>query len=323
MLEEAKCAAHEGGKFSRFTFTVKLLHIKSFYQISNAAFNAILRLLSLQFPNSCVPKSYDEALSIIRRLGLGYVSIHVCPNNCVLFRKDLAKHDNCPKCNASRWKDADGKKSIPEKVLRHFPLIPRLQRMFISKKSSREVQWHKLKRQPVDNELSHPADGEAWKEFDRIHFDFAADPRNIKLGIATDGFNPFGNMSTSYSMWPVFVVPYNLPPWACMDQSNFMMSLLIPGPASLGKDFNVFLEPLVEELLQLWTGVPTYDALSLEEKFNLRAAIIWSIHDFPALHTLSGRITAGYQACVHCDKDPCSKRIRSKICYIGHRRFLP
>ena len=78
VLEEAKRVAREGGKFSRFTFTVKLLHIKSFYRISNAAFNAILRLLSLQFPNSCVPRYYDEALSIIRRLGLGYVSIHVC-----------------------------------------------------------------------------------------------------------------------------------------------------------------------------------------------------------------------------------------------------
>ena len=103
----------------------------------------------------------------------------------------------------------------------------------------------------MDNELSHTMDGEAWKEFDRIHIDFAADPRNIKRGIATDGFNPFGNMSTSYSMWPVFVVRYNLPPWACMDQSNFMMSLLIPGPESPGKDFDVFMEPLVEELLQL------------------------------------------------------------------------
>jgi len=25
---------------------------------------------------------------------------------------------------------------------------------------------------------------------------------------------------------------------------------------------------------------------------------------------------------VHCDKDPCSRRIRNKICYIGHRRWL-
>ena len=52
----------------------------------------------------------------------------------------------------------------------------------------------------MDNEPSHPADGEAWKEFDSEHGDFSADPRNIKLGIATDGVNPFGNMNTSYSM---------------------------------------------------------------------------------------------------------------------------
>ncbi|KAK1652435.1 hypothetical protein QYE76_070240 [Lolium multiflorum] len=295
MIEEAKRAAVEGGKFSRFTFTVKLLHVKSFYRISNAAFNAILRILTLQFPNSSVLRSYDEALSIINKLGLGYISIHACPNNCVLFRKEYAKLDNCPICNASRWRDADGKKRIPDKVLRHFPLTKRLQRMFVSKKGSEEVQWHKVKRQPVDNELSHPADGDAWKDFDNKYPTFAADARNIRLGTATDGFNLFG-MSRKYSMWPVFVVPYNLPPWACMDQSNFMMALLIPGPSSPGKDFDVFMEPLVEELLLLWAGVPTYDARKPTDKFDMCAAVIWCIHDYPALHTLSGRITVGYQA---------------------------
>jgi hypothetical protein len=139
VLEDAKRVAHDGGKCSSFSFTVKLLHIKSYYRISNAAFNAILHLLNLQYPNSSVPKHYDEALSIIRKLGLGYVSIHGCLNNCVLFWKDFAKHNNCPRCNASRQKDGDGKRQIPEKVLWHFPLIPRLQRMFLSKKSSEEV----------------------------------------------------------------------------------------------------------------------------------------------------------------------------------------
>jgi hypothetical protein len=52
-------------------------------------------------------------------------------------------------------------------------------------------------------------------------------------------------------MWPIFMIPYNLPPWACMDESNFMMSLLIPGPDSPGKAFVVFLQHLVEELLEL------------------------------------------------------------------------
>ncbi|KAK1609101.1 hypothetical protein QYE76_032774 [Lolium multiflorum] len=322
LIEEAKRAASDGGTMSRFSLTVKLLQAKSYYRISNVAFNAILLILALQYPTSSIPKSYEEALSIIGRLGLGYDSIHVCPNNCVLFRKDYAKENNCPKCKASRWKDADGRRQIPEKVLRHFPLIPRLQRMFLSKEQSKEVQWHKLKRQDVENDLSHPADGDAWKDFDNIHKDFAADARNIRLGLATDGFNPYGNMSNSYSMWPVFVVPYNLPPWACMDQSNFMLALLIPGPSSPGKDFDVFMEPLMEELQELWKGVKSYDANS-PDKFDLRAAILWCIHDYPALHTLSGRATAGYQACVRCDKENCSKKLRNKICFIGHRRWLP
>ena len=147
------------------------------------------------------------------------------------------------------------KKKIPQKVLRHFPLIPRLKRIFASKKTAEEAQWHKLKRKPVENELSHPADGEAWKDFDRKYEWFAKDARNIRLGLATDGFNPFGKMNASYNMWPVFVVPYNFPPWVCVEQYNLMMGLLILGLECPGKDMDVFLEPLVEELLALWTGI--------------------------------------------------------------------
>src|SRR4051812_30940385 len=37
---------------------------------------------------------------------------------------------------------------------------------------------------------------------------------------------------------------------------------------------------------------------------------------------MSGRTTHGYNACVRCDRNPLSYTILSKICYIGHRRFL-
>ena len=96
-----------------------------------------------------------------------------------------------------------------------------------------------------------------------------------------------------------------------MDQSNFMMALLIPGPKSPGKHFDVFLQPLGEELLELWEGVRTYDALS-EKMFDLHAAVLWCIHDYPALSTLSGRTTRGYFACIHCDKHPISYGLRKK-----------
>jgi len=62
-----------------------------------------------------------------------------------------------------------------------------------------------------------------------------ADSRNVRLGLTADGFNPFGNMST----WPVMLVPYNLPPWMCMKQTPFILSLVIPGPSSPGMDIDV------------------------------------------------------------------------------------
>jgi hypothetical protein len=123
-------------------------------------------------------------------------------------------------------------------------------------------------------------------------------------------------------MWPVFVVPYNLPPWECMEESNFMMALLIPSSASPGKDFDLFLEPLVEDSLKLWSGVRAYDGLG-GKMFNLRAAILWRIHDYPALSTLLGHTTKGYFACIHCNKHPLSYSLRSKIGYFGHYHFLP
>jgi hypothetical protein len=87
---------YPGATYTRFSFVVKLLHIKSFYRISNVGFTAILKLLKSGFPNCSLPSSFGEAKKLIRALGLGYVSIHVCVNNCVLFRNNYAKHDQCP-----------------------------------------------------------------------------------------------------------------------------------------------------------------------------------------------------------------------------------
>jgi hypothetical protein len=174
----------------------------------------------------------------------------------------------------------------------------------------------------VKNELSHPVDDEAWKQFNKSWQKFAEGARNLRLGLATDGFNPFDNMIKSYSMWPVFVVSYNMPPWVCMEELNFIMTLLIPGPSSPLEDFDIFMKPLVQELQELWKGVWAIDAIE-GRKFKLRVGVLWCIHDYSALSTLSGRVTKGYFSYVRCDKDPCSRRLKNKICYTGHRHFLP
>ncbi|KAI5317423.1 hypothetical protein L3X38_037130 [Prunus dulcis] len=54
-----------------------------------------------------------------------------------------------------------------------------------------DMRWHK-KKWVDDDVMRHPVDEEAWKEFNRTFPEFAADPRNVRLGLATDGFNPYG-----------------------------------------------------------------------------------------------------------------------------------
>jgi hypothetical protein len=36
--------------------------------------------------------------------------------------------------------------------------------------------------------LRHSTDGEAWRAFDALHPDFASNPQNVRLGLASDGF---------------------------------------------------------------------------------------------------------------------------------------
>ncbi|GFS41572.1 hypothetical protein Acr_00g0075170 [Actinidia rufa] len=136
--------------------------------------------------------------------------------------------ERCPRCNVSRYKINCGKgKKIPHKILRYFPLTPRLKRLFMLKMISEDMRWH-MKNPSDDEESRHLAHNDEWKDFDVKHLEFALKPCNVRLGLAVDGFNPFGNMSNSYSMWPVILVPYNLPPWLAMKDSFFILTLLVP-----------------------------------------------------------------------------------------------
>ena len=219
----------------------------------------MLELLNKAFPgDSPLPKNFHEAKKMIKCLGLGYVNIHACENDCILFRKQYANADQFPICKTSRWKSEkkslDGKRvhKVPRKVLRYFPIKKRLQRLFISKKSATDARWHDEGR-IRDGLVRHPADSPAWKHFHATHPKFSEDSRNMRLAITADGFNPYRSMyCSSYSIWPVMLIPLNLPPWLCMKQPNFILSLLIPGPKSPGEDMDVYLVPLIDDMVEMF-----------------------------------------------------------------------
>jgi hypothetical protein len=87
---------------------------------------------------------------------------------------------------------------------------------------------------------------------------------------------------------------------------------------------DVYLEPLINDLLDMYDkGVRTYDA-SKSEWFDLRAAVLWTITDFPGLGYVSGSVTSGGAACPDCHSETSSFTLGngSKTCYMDHRRFL-
>ncbi|XP_058776589.1 uncharacterized protein LOC131650901 [Vicia villosa] len=276
-------------KFSKLSFIMRLFQMKCLYGWSNTSLDSLLKLLAEAFPEGNVlPSSIYEVKKIIKDLGLDYVKIDACANDCILYRgKDYENLDECPICVKSRWKENTKKNNVPNKIVRYFPIKPRLQRLFMSKQIAQDMKWHKNKRID-DGILRHPADSLTWKRFDDQHKFFSTDAHNIRLGLASDGFNPFG-------------------------------------PTSPGNDIDVYLQPLIDDLKELWdVGIETYDASS-SSNFQLHAALLWTINDFPAYGMLSGWSTKGSLACPCCNKETisCHLKYSFKQCYMGHRRFLP
>ncbi|KAH7867092.1 hypothetical protein Vadar_028768 [Vaccinium darrowii] len=171
----------------------------------------------------------------------------------------------------------DGRWISGQRKLEKGKGIPRFQNMYRSSKMAENLKWHS----------TH------------------GNPRNLRLGLATDGFNPFSNLSSTYSCWPVMLVTYNLPPWLWMKRENVLLALLIPGPKQPSNDIDVYLQPLIEDLQELWSiGISIYDK-STDSMFNLRAILLWTMNDFPTLGNLAGCKTKGKTACPICGENTC------------------
>ena len=102
------------------------------------SFDMLLELLSIVFPQiNPFPSSWGKCKQLKKDLGLYYEKIHACPNDCILYWAERENQEECDKCHTSRWRDK-GKK-LSYKVLRYFPLIPRLLRMYKSSKTAEDM----------------------------------------------------------------------------------------------------------------------------------------------------------------------------------------
>ncbi|XP_057453002.1 uncharacterized protein LOC130744857 [Lotus japonicus] len=314
--------------FTRLSAVLRLFNLKAKNGWSDKSFTDLLGLLKEMLPEgNTMPNRHYEAKKVLCPMDMEYEKIHACPNDCILYRKEFENYDHCPKCKASRYKKKDGDsnddvstKGPPAKVLWYLPIISRFKRLFSNANDAKNLRWHAEERID-DGKIRHVADSLQWKNIDG---NFAKESRNLRLGLATDGMNPYGNLSCNHSSWPVLLIIYNLSPSLCMKRKYMMLSMMIPGPKQPGNDIDVYLSPLIDDLRLLWEqGVDVLDAYS-GEHFNMRAMLFCTINDFPAYGNLSGYSVKGHKACPICEKDTSYHQLNNgrKTVYLGHRKFL-
>jgi hypothetical protein len=187
-----------------------------------------------------------------------------------LFRGDYADLDKCPKCGYDRYKrkkdggddnNADDKNELseirgkkkkanrgaPVRVAWYFCIIPQLRRWFTTRKEAQLLCWHDEGRKELnykkDVKFRHPRGNI------NNHFPWFDDARSIQFAMSTDGMNPFGNQSSTHSTWLVVLSLYNLPPWLCKKQKYMMLTILVSGPKQPGDRIDVYLRPLVDDLM--------------------------------------------------------------------------
>jgi hypothetical protein len=148
-------------------------------------------------------------------------------------------------------KEDKKKRKIPALVMWYLPVIDRLKRVFSNPRDAELVRWHSEKCRKNDEEIRHPTDGTQWKFFDLQYKAFGSESRNIRFALSTDGMNPFGENRTMHSTWPVILAMYNLPTWLCHKRKYLMLSILFQGPKQAGIDIDVFLKPLMEDMVKL------------------------------------------------------------------------
>lgn len=166
----------------------------------------------------------------MKKLGMWVEKIHVHLNECMLYYKETSHLQECLYCKAPRYNlqanNGDKqKKNVPSKVLRHFPIILRLQRQLLSQKFVEHMSWH-AKNPRLLAVMTH-AHSVTWKHLDRCHPSFASDACNVQLRLCIDSFNPFGYSSKLYSIWSVIITTYNLPRRMRLTHMFLFLSLII------------------------------------------------------------------------------------------------
>ena len=286
--------------------------------ISKEALSSMLAMNHTMLPyGNNLPNSYEAALRIIQPYLVQSIVYDVCPNDCIIFRKEYELLSVCPRCGGRRY--VSDQFDIPTRRFTYLSLKPRLIRLFGNSNMAQVLQSHATIKNSDTNSVFDLHESWGWKSAYSSNGVFKGDPRGVSLALCTDGVNPFAHNKVSYSMWPIMLTLLNLPRF----MRNRFASILLVGivPSNGSKSLNPYLDVLVDELLELSSST-LHDAYT-NAPFECKTAILLHILDYPGINKVLSVVgSGGLQGCMFCDIKGIRNEELKKTVYLQNRRFL-
>jgi hypothetical protein len=239
-----------------------------------------------------LPNTRRRERLLVRRTGLQQTLFDACVNNCMAFTGVYAEEDveTCFHCGAQRkQEDARGILRARKEFL-YIPLLPRLVHQYGVDDRARILQTYCRQFEDAEEDTASLSDWWAGNHFRSLQEDYFLSSRDIAIQICWDGFNV--TRKTQYHAAPIIAIILNLPPEIRYRKENILLIAMIPGPQTY-KHPDTWLQPFVEEMLLLGSGIEdVYDAYS-SEHFTLRVHAVLVAGDGPAISQAIGMKTPG------------------------------
>lgn len=220
---------------------LKLLRIKEKHNFSEAAFNEIIGLLEI--PGVTF---YRIRLLLKHLVPLEPTLINCCINSCIAFTGAFTNEEHCPVCGEPRYKS----NKTARKSTAYWSVINSLRIQYGDKTRAETLRYrHEYTTNheyTLGDRIGDVFDGSRYKTL--VSLGFFQDFRDIALLASTDGYQIFRQKRDD--CWVVLLINANLPPAVRVQHENLMITMIIPGPKA-PKNFNSFLQPLIDELKQL------------------------------------------------------------------------
>ncbi|CAM8978362.1 unnamed protein product [Rhodiola kirilowii] len=153
---------------TQLSINMKMLATKASYGLSEGAFNAVCGMMKnlIGGGENNIPSSFRQSKKLVAYLGMGYQWIDVCVRGCMIYYGCDESITACCICSEPRYhhpRHTESSSSYQRNArcqMFYLPIIPRLQRLFLSEYLAREMCWHATPRTDV-HRMVHPSDGES------------------------------------------------------------------------------------------------------------------------------------------------------------------